>query len=162
MRLLLAGLALLFFAAACAPPVSRQSLALVDQGITFEELARDPDRYIGRYLLLGGIVADVRGAAGGSELEMVELPTDAKGRITSTTRSAGRFIARSDTLLDPAVYKKRLVTVVGRVTGSETGRINGMEYRFPVLAVQELHRWLPEGRSAAPRTHFGIGIGVGL
>ena len=127
MRLFVLSLTLLFLASACAaPPISKPTLGLVDQGITFEELARDPDRYVGRYLLLGGSIAAVRNHAGGSELEIVQLPTDSSGRITSTTSSAGRFLARENTFLDPAIYGEgRLVTIVGKVTGSEAGRIDG-------------------------------------
>ena len=162
MRFLVLGIPLLFLAA-CAPPISRQSLELVDPGITFAELVRDPDRHVGRYLLLGGSIAANRSYGGGSELEIVQLPTDSRGRITSTTRSDGRLIARDEAFRDPDIYRRgRLVTLVGQVTGSEAGRIDGMAYRFPVLVVQELRLWAPDEHPGIPRTRFGVGVGIGI
>jgi outer membrane lipoprotein len=154
----------MLFTAACAPPVSRQSLGLVDPEVTFEALAQDPDRHVGRYLLLGGAIAAVRVENGHlSELEVVQLPTDDSGRITATHRSAGRFIARDDAFLDPAIYYPgRLVTLVGEVTGSKTGRIGEMDYLYPVLTVQELRLWAPGEHPDIPRVRFGIGIGFGI
>jgi outer membrane lipoprotein len=154
----------LLFAVACAPPVSRQALELVDPGITFEELSKYPDRHIGRYLLLGGSIASVPIAnSDGSELEIVQLPTNERGKITATSRSAGRFIARDNTFRDPAIYRPgRLVTVVGQVTGSQTGRIGEMDYTYPVLMVHELRLWTPAEHPDTSRVQFGIGIGFGI
>jgi outer membrane lipoprotein len=165
MRLhLLVLISVLFIVTACTPPLSRPSLDLVDPGITFAELLRDPDRHIGRYLLLGGTIAAVRIDNGeGSELEVVQMPTDRGGRITTTSSSAGRFIARDDALRDPAIYHPgRLVTLVGRVEGSQTGRIGERDYRYPVLTVHELHLWRPGEHPDASRVRFGIGIGIGI
>jgi outer membrane lipoprotein len=154
----------LLLAAACAPPVSRQALNLVEPGITFEEVAREPDRHAGRYLLLGGTIASVRSVnSAGSELEVVQLPTNDRGRITDTSRSAGRFLVRDDTFRDPAIYHPgRLITVVGQVVGSQTGRIGEMDYLYPVLTVHELRLWAPGEHPDASRVRFGIGIGIGI
>lgn len=164
MRLLLLIVAALLGAAACAPPISKQSLGLVDPGLTFEELRQDPDRHTGRYLLLGGAIAAVRATSGGgSELEVVQLPTGSSGRITATNRSAGRFLAVDDAFRDPAIYHPgRLVTLVGRVAGSRTGRLGEVEYLYPVLTVEELRLWAPEEYPGASPVQFGIGIGFGV
>jgi outer membrane lipoprotein len=163
MRLIVLIVAGLLFAAACAPPISKQSLGLVDPSITFEELRGEPDRHVGRYLLLGGAIAAVRITGTGSELEVVQLPTDRHGRITATNRSAGRFLAVDDAFRDPAVYYPgRLVTLVGEVTGSRTASLGEMEYLYPVLSVQELRLWSPEEYPGAAPVRFGIGIGVGI
>lgn len=164
MRLLYLFAITLFFAAACAPAVSRQSMELVDLEVGFEELAQEPDRHVGRFLLLGGSIASVRTHNdNGSELEVVQHPIDHRGRITATDRSAGRFILRDDTFRDPAVYRPgRLVTVVGQVEGSMTGRIGELDYLYPVLTVHELRLWSPGDHPDIPRTRFGIGVGVGI
>jgi len=46
------GLVALVFA--CSPVISRQSLKEVDPTVTFQELLKDPDRYKGKWFLLGG------------------------------------------------------------------------------------------------------------
>jgi outer membrane lipoprotein len=164
MRLYFLIFATLLGTAACTPSVSQQSLNLVDPGITFEALRQDPDRHVGRYLLLGGAIASVRvNGSGGSELEVVQFPTDNRGRITSTDRSAGRFIALDNTFRDPAIYRPgRLVTLVGQVAGKKTGRLDEVDYLYPVLTVHELHLWDPGEYPGASPVHFGLGIGVGV
>ena len=163
MRLLLLATLILLGAAACTPPISRQSLGLGDPALTFEELRQHPDRHLGRYLLLGGAIAAVRiDSGGGSELEVVQLPTDRRGRITVTNRSAGRFIAVDGAFRDPAIYRPgRLLTLVGKVSGRKTGRLGEVDYLYPVLTVEELRLWDPEEYPGASPVRFGIGIGVG-
>lgn len=164
MRLFLLVAAALLGAAACTTAVSKQSLGLVDSGITFEELRQEPERHVGRYLLLGGAIAAVRtSASGGSELEVVQFPTNNRGRITATDRSAGRFIAVDAAFRDPAIYRPgRLVTLVGQVAGSKSGRLGEVDYLYPVLTVHELRLWAPEEYPGASPVHFGIGIGIGV
>jgi outer membrane lipoprotein len=164
MRLFCLIFAMLLGTAACTPPVSKQSLNLVDPGITFEEVRQNPDRHVGRYLLVGGAIAAVRGSdSGGSELEMVQFPTNHRGRIISTDRSDGRFIARDSTFRDPAIYHPgRLVTLVGQVAGQMTGRLGEVDYLYPVLTVHELHLWDPGEYPGSSPVHFGIGIGIGV
>lgn len=163
MRLLFLFALTLFFAAACAPAVSRESMELADPSVTFEELLQDPSRHAGRYLLLGGAIASVRTGGDGGELEVVQHPLDRRGRIAATDRSAGRFIVRDSSFRDPAIYRPgRLVTVVGQVEGSRSGRIGEREYLYPVLTLHELRLWNPEDRPDARRSRFGFGVGVGF
>ncbi|WP_051361429.1 Slp family lipoprotein [Desulfuromonas sp. TF] len=164
MRLLFLLLTTLFFSAACAPAVSRESMELVDPEFTFEDVIQAPDRHIGRYLLLGGAVVSVRTHNGDrSELEVVQHPSDHRGRITATDRSAGRFILKDDTFRDPNIYRPgRLITVVGQVEGSRTGRIGEFDYLYPVLTVHELRLWAPGDHPDSTRTRFGIGVGIGI
>jgi outer membrane lipoprotein len=164
MRLLFLLVTTLFFSAACAPAVSRESMELVDPAVTFEELVREPDRHVGRYLLLGGAIVSVRSREEkGSELEVVQHPVDHRGRITDTNRSAGRFILKDDTFRDSSIYRPgKLITVVAQVEGSRTGHIGEFDYLYPVLTVHELRLWGAGDHPEARRTFFGIGIGVGI
>lgn len=164
MRLFLLAVATLFGAAACTPVVSKQSLGLVDPGLTFEALHQNPDRHVGRYLLLGGVIAEVRGSVrGGSEMEVVQFPTNDRGRIISTDHSAGRFILLDNAFRDPAIYYPgRLVTLVGQVAGSRTAQLGEVEYLYPVLTVYELHLWPLEDYPGGSPARFGIGIGIGV
>ena len=164
MRLLILLVIALFFSAACAPAVSRESMELVDPEITFEEVIQAPDRHIGRYLLLSGAIVSVRTHNGdGSELEVVQHPSDHRGRITAADRSGGRFILKDDTFRDPNIYRPgRLITVVGKVEGSRTGRIGEFDYLYPVLTVHELRLWGAGDHPDARRTFFGIGVGIGI
>ena len=80
----------------CSTIISRQSLTLVDPGITFVELRKDPGRYEGKYLLLGGGIAGVRNTNAGGELEVVQFATDESGEITTTAASGGASTSTSN------------------------------------------------------------------
>ena len=147
--------------AGCATVISKQSLSLVDRGITFAELRQDPYRYTGRHLLLAGGIAGVRNTSEGGELELVQFAADDNGMITDTTNSGGRFIARSSGFLDPAVYRTGLlVTLVGEVRGKKNMLLDKVVYTYPVLDIREIHLWKPEEFPRPPTFHFGIGIGT--
>ncbi|ALC15586.1 starvation-inducible outer membrane lipoprotein [Desulfuromonas soudanensis] len=163
MRLFFLIVAALTCVAGCARPISRPSLNLVDPSVSFAALRQNPERYRGSTLLLGGAIAAVRGLpGGGSDLEMVQFPTDRSGRITATNTSGGRFIVRDTVFRDPAIYRPgRLMTLVGTVEGAEQGQIGDIDYSYPVLTVHELHLWPEDERPGASPVRFGIGIGVG-
>jgi len=163
MRFFLLVVAALTCAAGCARPISRPSLTLVDPSVSFADLRQNPDRYSGRTLLLGGAIAAVRVLpGGGSDLEMVQFPTDKVGRITATNTSGGRFVARDGVFRDPAIYRAgRLMTLVATVEGVQQGRLGDVDYLYPVLTVVELHLWPEVERPGASPVRFGIGIGVG-
>ena len=146
---------------ACTLPISQPSLDLVDRELTFAALRQDPERYLGRYLLLGGAVVAVRNTTAGSELEVVQFPTDHSGRITATDNSGGRFLVQIDTFSEPAIYQGRLVSLVGKVTGQKRAPLGEIDYLYPVLTAHELHLWRPEESPDAARVHFGFGFGVG-
>lgn len=161
MRMLFLLTAIALCVAGCAPVISNRSLSLVDRGISFAELRQDPDRHMGRHLLLAGGIAGVRNTNEGGELELVQFATDGSGRITDTANSAGRFIARSPGFLDPAVYRTGLlVTLVGEVQGKKIMLLGEVDYTYPVLVIREIRLWQPEELPRPPTFHFGIGIGT--
>ncbi|HXE96679.1 MAG TPA: Slp family lipoprotein [Dongiaceae bacterium] len=161
MRVLLLLAATALCLAGCAPVISNQSLRSVDRGLSFAELRQDPDRHMGRHLLLAGGIAEVRNTNEGGELELVQFAADENGKITDTASSGGRFIARSSGFLDPAVYRSGLlVTLVGEVQGKKTMLLGDVVYTYPVLAIREIHLWQPEELPGPPKFHFGIGIGT--
>ena len=161
MRLFVLFATALLCCTACTLPISQTSLDLVDREITFAVLRQDPDRYLGRYLLLGGAIVAVRNTSAGSELEVVQFATDRSGRITATDNSGGRFLVQVDTFSEPAIYQGRLVSLVGKVAGQVRARLDEIDYLYPVLTAHELHLWKPEESPDASRVHFGFGFGVG-
>lgn len=127
------------FLAGCAHVMSDESLKLVDRRITFEDLRREPDSYIGKYVLLGGTIAGVKNAKDGGEMEVLQAPLDYSGLPEETHYSGGRFIVVTTKFLDPLVYKSgRKVTVVGEVKGTKTRMIDEVSYTYPVVAEVEI------------------------
>lgn len=151
----------IIFLAGCAPVISEQSLSLVDRELSFAELRKAPDSYIGKHILLGGEIARVSNSNDGGELEVVQFSTDENGEITDKAKSGGRFIARSTEFLEPALYRTGLlVTVVGKMQGKKNKTLGDVLYTYPVLAIREIHIWKPEELSYPPTFHFGVGVGT--
>ncbi|RNC72681.1 MAG: hypothetical protein ED859_01595 [Desulfuromonadales bacterium] len=143
--------------------ISRDSLLLANRDISFTRVREAPERFTGTYLLVGGAIAAVKNSAAGAELEILQLGLDSSDRPREKSGSEGRFLARSREFLDPLIYKQgRLVTLVGKVSGSVPRALEGVDYRYPVLEIRELHLWKPEDPYAQPAVNFGIGVGVGF
>jgi len=163
MRILVCALALCALAGCSQHVISREALLLTDQTVPFAAVRENPPAHLGRYLLVGGTVVQIHNTAGGAELEVVQFPLGSNDRPDEKKGSEGRFLARSPEFLDPLIYKPdRLVTLVGKVTGETTRPLDGIDYRYPVLEVREIHAWKPEDPYAPSPFQFGIGVGIGL
>ncbi len=155
---LLLGLALIL--AACGGGISRQSRDQVTYTGSFTELQQTPAKYRGAMVLLGGKVIETLAKEGATELVVLQLDTGSRDRPVDNDRSQGRFLVRSAQFIDPALFPPgTLITLVGRLQGSESRPIGEMPYTYPVIEPAEIKKW-PAGADASPRFHFGIGIGT--
>lgn len=156
-------IALLPFLWGCSaiPPEARKE---ADLSISFPELQKDPDSYLGQTVLLAGMImttTEVKGLEGQKELEVLQKPLKRKGEPIAILPSEGRFIISHFGFLDPAVYLPgRYVTVLGQVTGSRMLKIGETEYRVPIIRSKSLYAWsqfLQDYHSASydPRTYPG-------
>ncbi len=147
------------FAAACASAIPKESLKQVDPEITFQGLIKDPERYTGKVILVGGQIVSTTMREGGSWVEVLQQPLDGKQRPQNTDVSYGRFLVRFEGFLDPAIYAGgKKITVLGEVRGKKVQPLNGMEYTYPVLLPRQHYLWKPE-TYGGPSIHFGIGVG---
>ncbi len=143
---------------ACAPVISKQSLSQADPTLTFQELQKDPERYKGRVILLGGRILSATVRDGETWIAVLQHPLDWRDKPEDTDVSYGRFLIRFPDFRDPAVYAPgRKVTVVGEVQGKEILPLNGTVYTYPILLPRESYLWKPE--DAGPFFQFGIGMG---
>jgi outer membrane lipoprotein len=130
----------LLLMAGCARVISESSMRLVDQNITFGMLQTNPQAYVGRYLLLGGTIADVRNTNEGTILDVNQYDLDFAQTPKVSGQSGGRFLATTDTFLDPFIYKSGLkVTIAGKVMGKQIRSHDGEQYVYPVIDVREMH-----------------------
>ena len=143
---------------ACAAGISSQARSQVTFFDSFQQLQEQPEQYRGETAMLGGKIVSVRVEAGVTELVVLQLAMGNGTRPTDNDKSQGRFLVRSAQFMDPAIYPQgTLITVVGRIMGSETRDIGQMPYRYPVIDVIELKKWPADGQ---PRFHFGVGVGT--
>jgi len=138
-------LALLLTAGACAYPISKQwRQAAEKEKLAYPVVLENPAAYTGSIVLWGGKILETTNVRDGTEMIILDVPLDFLGEPKETQHSRGRFIARSDLFLDPAVYKpNRETTLAGEVTGAEERALGETTYRYPVVMIKELHLWEP-------------------
>jgi outer membrane lipoprotein len=133
---------LAFLLSACAPVISRQLMEQVDRGLAYSSLAARPEEFKEKIVMLGGTIVQTVPKPKQTEIEVVQKPISSGGEPYLTDQSEGRYLVVVDRFLDPAVYRSgRDVTVAGAVKGSELRRLGEIDYRYPVIAAQELHLW---------------------
>jgi outer membrane lipoprotein len=136
--------ALLVSAAGCVPryvvpePLERQ----VNRTVSFSQLRQDAARHVGASVVLGGSVLDAKLTPEGTQIEVLQLPLDAADRPSGAPEhSEGRFLLIDPQRTDPAVLQQRLVTVVGKVLGARTEKVDEAEYTYPWLSARFIHIW---------------------
>jgi outer membrane lipoprotein len=149
---LLGGLLMLSSCAESAHQVQRRATYSVvppelekqiDTSVSFAELHAAPDTYIGRVVMVGGVVIGSKRTKEQTEIEVLELPTDGEGPSTrERLRSEGRFLAVRAEYLDPATVPPGTpISVIGLVKGSTTRPLDESEYVYPVLEIKHLIDW---------------------
>lgn len=161
-RSMVAGLAMAMGMWGCAGGISPQSRAQVTYRGGFAELQAQPGSFTDAVAMLGGRIIEVEPGEQRSTLAVLQLALDGQERPLDGDRSEGRFLVVAPRFLDPEVFRKgALVTLVGRVTGSETRPIGSLNYRMPRLEAIEIRLWPPEPMfDPGPRLHFGFGVGT--
>jgi len=96
----------------------------------------------GRNVRWGGVLIDTRNEADKTCFEVLSRDLDRYMRPEVSDTTAGRFIACTTGFYDPEVYSKgREVTVTGQIKELEERKIEEFDYRYPVLAVNDLVLW---------------------
>jgi outer membrane lipoprotein len=153
-------LLLLFILASCAGGISEKARAQITFAGSFTDVQQSPEKYRGQTMLLGGKVIETQVKEGVTDIVVLQLELASYDRPRDDDQSLGRFLIRSTRFLDPALYPPAtLITVVGRLQGSEDRSIGQMPYTYPVIDPTEIKKW-PAGVDPSPRFHFGIGIGT--
>ncbi len=144
MNKILRTLPSLFFAlliGACASTPNPVSTA-PSGGIPLADALADPAALVGKPLRWGGELVRIENRADSSLLEILARPLHGSGLPDIDGPSAGRFLARVPGFVDPAAHPAGTrVTVIGRLAGSERGRIGDYEYRYPLVDVETWRDW---------------------
>jgi len=125
-----------------------------DSSVTIELLKESPSRYLGKLVMLGGMVAETRNTPDGGQLEIVQFPLADDGYPEKSQVTGGRFLATAPTLLEPLVYLPgTLVTLTGEFKGTRTRPLDEVSYTYPVVSIREIHLWQEDDE---PQRPFGI------
>lgn len=145
-------------AAGCGSKIPPEVTDRVNWKGDFKTLQADPDTYAGKFVMFGGEIVRIENLQDHSEITVVQYPLDRERRPQPKKESAGRFLIRSESFLDPEIYEPgKLVTAAGEITGSQKRAIGDYLYEHPVIK-GDLWVWEPRD-SSSPRFHFGVGVG---
>lgn len=147
---------------ACATTPTFDTLG-ADTSLIPAEAAQQQDSLAGRPVAWGGVIIQSTNLQDKTRLEILAYPLDSDNRPDTNASPTGRFLAERPGYLETVNYAPgRLVTVVGPLEGTRTGRIGEIEYTYPVIEVRRMQLWRPaaEYYSSEPQVRFGIGVGV--
>ncbi len=143
---------------ACAPVLSRELMRQGSREVQFNELRQTPDAYQGRLFILGGVITDIRLSDQGSQIEALYVPVDSYGYLKEEEPGQGRFLAiypKSKGMLDPVVFKKgREITLAGEFAAIKKGKIDEMEYEYPVFEIRQIYLWQEERYYVYPPYYY--------
>jgi outer membrane lipoprotein len=136
-------LALILFAAGCGQHVltGSQRSALDFPG-GFEQFSRNPERAVGKTLLLGGIIIENQVGREGTILKIKPYTVDSGGIPRRPIEGEEEVLAASERVLDPFIYKSgHLVTLTATYLGREDR--SGPEGGYPRMRfrIGEIHIW---------------------
>jgi outer membrane lipoprotein len=139
-KLIILAVAFMFLGAGCTHIISEKSLAMADPRIEFTQLRDNPDKYFGKFVIVGGSIAGVTRSPDGVRVEVVQYPLDSMELPDPTSDSKGRFMValppeQAAIQLKPGV----LVTMAGEVVGKTVKPLEGRDYTYPVIAIKEIH-----------------------
>lgn len=156
------ALGLLATLAGCTSGLDSERLRVPERNPDVQAVRAEPDRFEGRSAVWGGTIVSVENGAAHSRVTVLARALDRRGRPRVEETSSGRFIARFDGFLDPAVYAPgSQITVAGTVAGTVTGKIGEFDYTFPVLSATDHRHWRDGVRDRRySRHHYPGGYGL--
>ncbi len=128
--------------AGCASDIPRPIRETPAGSIALTQALQNPEKHRATAVRWGGAIASVENRSDETWIEIVERSLDADGQPRDTDKSAGRFLARVNGFLDPAIFApKRLVTTAGTLDGNSTRTIGEHPYIYPVVRVEHIYLW---------------------
>ena len=145
----------------CSSVISKSVLKSVDRSITFQDLQRNPDQYVGKMVLLGGQIAGVTVKKEETLVEVVQKPLSGE-EPKNEDMTYGRFLVLFKGFLEPETFPTgRKITVAGEVQGKRVLLLDQLQYSYPVIHPKEYHVWNRE-EEVGHGPQFSIGVGVGI
>lgn len=145
------GLALLFLLGGCASTVPDVIRKAPEGDVQLGEVQRDPEAMRGALVRWGGQIVAVHNQPDETLVEIISRRLGSSGRPHEEDATMGRFLAKVKGFLDPAIYASgREVTVRGRIEGVVTRTLGEFQYRYPLVATQDLFLWPPRPEPLPP------------
>lgn len=140
---------LILLLSGCTSPVPQTIREPAPAQPNLTQVQRHPAQYLGRAVRWGGTILSVENREDETEIEIVARELDSDGQPLAYSASQGRFLARTDRFLDPAVFKKdREITVRGAIEDTIIRSIGQHPYRYPIVRLGSYYLWEPPLRVA--------------
>jgi len=157
-RLLLFILVSLLASCASTPDFDTKQ---VDRSLTPQSVIAEPELNKGKTALWGGTILDTQNLKDSTQIEVLAYPLNTYDRPILDVKPLGRFIIHHSGYLEPATYAQgRLVTVLGKVSGSQGGKVGESTYTYAVINSEQIHLWSADRDRSRTSLHFGVGIGL--
>ena len=95
----------LFFLTACTHPISEQTRAEINPQTTFAIVNAEPDAFIDKKLLLGGVIVSAEKDGEETVFEIMQWHLNRWGEPTSLSDEEYLFLVRSEQSFDPAIFE---------------------------------------------------------
>lgn len=133
----------------------------VDRSLTPQSVIAEPDISRGKVALWGGTILDIRNLKETTQLEVLAYPLNTYNKPLLDSKPLGRFIILSPGYLEPANFAQgRLLTVLGSVSDTQSGKVGESTYTYPVIRATQVHLWSQTDDRSRTSFHFGVGIGM--
>lgn len=130
----------------------------VESSLTPQQVVNDTVATRGKTILWGGTILDIKNLKNETQIEILAYPLNTYHRPLTDKKPLGRFIILHTGYLEPTSYAQgEKLSVVGKVSGSRSGKVGDTQYSYALIKAQQLHLWSDESDSRT-RFHFGIGI----
>lgn len=144
-RMVKAKKTLLFLTALCLSACVSPPQGLEKDDFTIQQLSKiEADDYTCgcQIVRLGGKILSVQALKDQTKVEIMSLPISSfSAKPVWDGATDGRFIANLPGFVDPESLKDQYITVKGRLTGKESGKIDEADYTFPVVDASAFKRW---------------------
>jgi len=130
---------------ACSPVLNRELMREGARNVPLSQIRENPDVNQGKLFIFGGVIVDTKVTDKGSQIEALYVPVSNLGYLKDLEQYGGRFLAlfpRTSGMLDPIIYKKgREITLAGTFVENRQGKIDEMEYSYPVFEIKQIYLW---------------------
>jgi len=128
--------------ASCSSSVPVNIRKAPADSLSLGTVRESPDRFQSREVRWGGDILVIVNRESFTELTVLARLLSENGEPRTTDGSPGRFIAHIPTFIDPEEYAAgRLITVRGRVAGTETREVGDYAYVHPVVKASDWYFW---------------------
>ena len=129
----------------CYPVLRQDLLRTASSNVPFQNIVNEPALYRGKLFVLGGLIVKTKNTEKGSLIEAVYIQSTASGYLQPPDKTHARYLAFypiENGILDPAVYRQgREITIAGQFIETRKGKIDEMDYVFPVFEIKDIYLW---------------------